>query len=322
MPIQFAVVSAMRTPEQTRSLDAEVGTLAGRQHGVVSRAELLAIGLRPGAIGRRLRAGRLHRLHPGVYAVGHPTISREGRWMAAVRACGPGSVLSHRSAAELWGIRQPSGGRDEVTTSRRSRSAPRIHRHFAELPGDEVTTIRSIPVTTISRTLFDLAAVLSLSSLEHAMREAERLHLHDDLSLEDLLLRHPSRRGAASIIECLRRLRELPSGTTRGALEARFVVLADRAGLPRPRPNAWLLLGRHRFQVDFLWERPKLIVELDGYSSHGTRAVFESDRSRDRALAVAGYQVIRLTWYQLQESPSEIVADLRMLLGSKNPVSE
>ena len=308
----------MRTPEQTRFQDAEVATLAGRQHGVVSRAELLAIGLGPGAIGRRLRAGRLHRLHPGVYAVGHSAISREGRWMAAVLACGPGSVLSHRSAAELWGIRQPSDRRVEVATRKRSRSVPRIHRHFAELPKDEVIASRAIPVTTISRTLFDLAAVLSRHSLEHAMREAERLRLHDTLSLEALLLRHPGRRGAASVKECLHRLRELPRGITRGELEARFLVLADRAGLPRPRPNAWLLLGGRRFQVDFLWEGPRLIVELDGYSSHGTRAVFESDRSRDRALAVAGYQVVRVTWHQLQEDQSKIMADLHKLLEDKS----
>jgi hypothetical protein len=244
-------------------------------------------------------------------------IPREGRWLAAVRACGPGSVLSHRSAAALWGIRQPSDHPIEVTIHTRSRATAQIHRHFADLPKDEVTERRAIPVTSISRTLLDLAAVLPLHSLEHAIREAERLRLDDAFSLEELLLRHPGRRGAASVREGLRRLRELPSGVTRGKLEACFLLLVDRAGLPRPRPNAWLLLGRRRFQVDFLWERSRLIVELDGYSSHGTRAAFESDRSRDRALTVAGYHVIRLTWLELQENSAEILADLRELLNSE-----
>jgi hypothetical protein len=239
---------------------------------------------------------------------------REGRWMAAVLYCGPEAVLSHRAAAALWGIRS-AGGAIEITTPTKSRSSGSIQRHCAVLPGDEVTARARIPVTTISRTLCDLAAVLPVNAVERAMREAERLRLHDSLSLEDLLARHPRRCGAATVHECLRRRLELPLGVTREALEARFLVFLERAGLPRPRLNAWLMLGARRFQVDCLWVDQRVIVELDGYATHGTRMAFEDDRDRDRRLAAAGYRGIRITWRLLHEIPGEIAADLRALLS-------
>ena len=182
--------------EQTRALDERIAELADGQHGVVARRQLLALGVGEEAIEVRLRAGRLHRLHRGVYAVGHRVLSREARWMAAVLFAGPDAVLSHRSAAALWGMPAPSSRAIEVTTPRKSRSRGSIHRHFAVLPADEVTTERGIPVTTVPRTLFDLAATSSVDVVEHALRESEYLRLHDRLSLPDLLARYPGRRGS------------------------------------------------------------------------------------------------------------------------------
>lgn len=257
----------------------------------------------------------MHRQHAGVYAVGHRVLSREGRWMAAVLACGEAAVLSHRSAAALWGIRQPSSRAIEVTTPAKSRSRAGIHRHFAVMPSDEVTHCDGIPVTTVPRTIFDLAAVEPIGRVEQALRQVERLRLYDALSLTDLLARYPRRHGSRTVRECLRRLRDLPDGVTREELEADFLAFLDRCGFLRPRLNAWLTIGSRRYQVDCLWPAQKVIVELDGYATHGTRQAFEGDRDRDRRLLAAGYRGPRVTWRHLHEIPEEIAVDLRALLA-------
>jgi Protein of unknown function (DUF559) len=235
--------------------------------------------------------------------------------MAAVLACGPGAVLSHRSAATLWGIRGASSRPIEVTTPKKSRSHGNIHRHFAVLPPDEVTTERGIPVTAVPRTLFDLAAVSSVDVVEHALRESEYRRLHDRLSLPDLLARYPRRRGAPTVRECLRRRRVLPAGRARSWLELEFLPFLRRHGFPRPRLNVWLQVGGRSIQVDCLWPGD-VIVELDGFAGHGTRVAFLEDRARDRRLRVAGYGVIRIAPEQLQDEAEEIAADLRHLLAS------
>jgi hypothetical protein len=309
----------MRIQEQTRgpaaalSDDAAVAALALEQHGVASRAQLIELGFEPGAIGRRLRAGRLHQVHRGVYAVGHRVLSREARWMAAVLACGPGAVLSHRSAAALWRMRDPGSHAIEVTTPRKSRSRSAIQRHFAVLPADEVTTERGIPVTTVPRTLFDLAALCSVDVVEHALRESEYLRLHDRLSLPDLLVRYPRHAGSRAIKECLRRRVDLPAGRARSWLEREFLPFLRRNGLPRPQLNVWLQVRGRWIQVDCLWPG-KAVVELDGFAAHGTRTAFREDRARDRRLRVAGYGVIRIAPEQLGDEPDEIAADLRTLI--------
>jgi AbiEi antitoxin C-terminal domain/Protein of unknown function (DUF559) len=311
----------MRTLEQTRGREDLPGRgralaeLANEQHGVVARRQLLRLGLGSAAVGHRLRTGSLHQLHSGVYAVGHQVISREARWMAAVLFCGPRSVLSFRSAATLWGIRDHSTRAIEVTAPTKSRSRGSIRRHFAVLPADEVTSRDGIPVTTVPRTIFDLAAVLRVDAVEHAFRESERRRLYDPLSLEDLLRRYPRRHGSRTLRECLRRRRELPPGVTREELEARFLAFLDRSGLPRPRLNAWLSAGNRRYQADCLWSEQRVIVELDGYESHGTWSSFQGDRDRDRRLTAAGYRSTRVTWHQLHEIPREVAADLRTMLA-------
>jgi very-short-patch-repair endonuclease len=299
---------------QFRGLHTPIAELASRQHGVVSRVQLQRLGIGTNAIDNGLRTGRLHRLHPGVYAVGHRVVTREGRWMAAVLAAGTGAVLSHRSAAALWNLRSNSGAAIEITAPRSTRSRGPIQRHCARLPADEVAVNRSIPLTTVRRTLFDLAAVVPPNQLERAMREAEVLRLYDRLSLPALLFRYPHHRGNVAIRACLDRL-DRAAGFTRSELEDRFVGLLRRAGIPRPRLNARLEISGAWIEVDCLWSHHRLVVELDGHAVHGTRASFESDRERDRRLQAAGWRVVRITWRQLREEPATLVRDLHTLLA-------
>lgn len=297
---------------QTHGPWGRVVEVADQQHGVVARRQLVEAGMGSNAVDNCLRAGRLHGLHPGVCAMGHRVVSREGRWMAAVLACGDGAVLSHRSAAALWGIATFSGA-IEVTTPRDTRSRGAIRRHCALLAPDEVTVLDSIPVTSVHRTLFDLAGTSSVDRLEAAMREAEYRRLWDRLSLPALLARHPGHRGNAKLRLCLDRLGRTV-GFTRSDLEELFLMVLDRFGLPRPRLNARLQVGGEWIEVDCLWREERLIAELDGRAAHDTNAAFEIDRDRDRRLQAKGWRVVRVTWRQLHDEPERIVADLRSLL--------
>lgn len=310
----------MRRLTQTRRLDAAIADLAGRQHGLVTRGQLGRLGLAESGIDRRLRARRLHRVHRGVYAVGHRLLPVEGRWLAAVLASGPGAVLSGRSAGALWGISNTRLEAVEVSTPRKTRSLGAIRRHCVRLPADETTIERGIPTTTVPRTLLDLAAVLDADRLERAMREAEVRRLYDTLSLPDLLKRHRRHRGNVRLRACLERL-GLQGGATREELEARFLSLVRRRALPLPALNAWIDLGDVRFQVDCLWRRAAVVAELDGHRVHGTRAAFESDRERDRRLQAAGWTVLRITWRQLDRNPSNVIRDLSLLLDRGRPTS-
>ena len=222
------------------------------------------------------------------------------------------------SGRALGGL-QAEGRRHRGHDSKEERLGRRIRRHCTVLLPDEVAERGGIPVTGVSRTIFDLAAVSIVDVVERAMRESERLRLEDRLSLEDLLVRHPHRRGAVAVRECLRRRRELPAGVTRGELEARFLRFLDREDIPRPSLNAWVMLGDKRYQADCLWHDARLIVELDGYETHGTRYAFEDDRSRDRRLVAAGFKVMHVTWRHLDEIPDEIASDLRALLHRSGP---
>jgi hypothetical protein len=230
--------------------------------------------------------------------------------MAAVLACGPHAVLSHRSAAAHWGLREHRGPID-VTAPSKSKSRGTIRRHCAIVPADELTVERGIPVTTVPRTIFDLAANAGVDVAEQALRESEYLRLHDRLSLPDLLERYPGRPGSRAVRECLRRRAELPAGRARSWLEHEFLPFLRRNGIPRPRLNVWLQLDGKPVQVDCLWPG-NVVVELDGFAAHGTRVAFRQDRARDRRLRVAGYGVTRIA---LDDEPEALAADLRALLG-------
>jgi len=226
----------------------------------------------------RIRTGRLHPLHAGVYAVGHRLISRQGRLTAAVLASGPGAVLSHHSAAMLWGLRS--------------------------------YTERAVHVT-VPRTILDLAAIEDADTIENLLRESEFRRLSDRLSLPDLIARYPGRRGTRKVQLALDRLKEDPVGRRRSRLEERFAPFLRRNRLPLPRFNDWILLGDKRYLVDCHWPDLRLIAELDGWDGHSTRTAFREDRARDRRLAAAGY---RITWNQLEDEAEAIASDLRSLL--------
>jgi hypothetical protein len=304
----------MHGQKRTRGLDAGIAELAERQHGVVARMQLLERGATPEAIDVRRERGSLHLVYTGVYSVGHRAISQRGRWTAAVLSCGKGAALSHRSAAALWEIRPGAYGPIHITTDRKSRSREGIRRHHSVLPADEVAVFDGIPVTTVPRTIFDLAAEAPPEAVEAALRESEYRRLYDTLSLPQLLRRYPRRRGARAVRAALARLGESP-GRVASALEERFLPFLDRHGLPRPDFNAWLEIGGNRHRVDCLWPASCQIVELDGWEGHGTRTAFRDDRARDRRLRAAGYGVTRITWSQLDDEPEALAADIRKLIG-------
>ena len=235
--------------------------------------------------------------------------------MAAVLASGSRAVLSHRSAAALWGLRGYSERTVEVTVPRKSTSSRKIRRHFSLIPPDEVVVEEGIPVTTVPRTIFDMAATEPVDVIQSMLREAEFLELRDRLSLWDLVERYPGRRGVRKVRAALERLKEDPSGRKRSKLEERFAPFLRRHRLPLPRFNDWILVGGKRFQVDCHWPGTGQIVELDGWQGHHTRSAFREDRVRDRILRVAGYSVTRLTWNQLDDEPDAVASDLRVLLG-------
>jgi hypothetical protein len=266
--------------------DRVIAELAGRQHGVVARRQLLAAGIGRGAIEVRVVGGRLHLLHRGVYAVGHVALTVAGRWMAAALACGPGAVLSHRAAGQAWRILPHAAALPEVTRPGTFRARPGILGHQAPLLPDEVDSVRDLPVTSVSRTLFDLAAVLPLRGLERATNEAEVRGLTDRLSLPDLLERYPGRRGAANLRALLSST--VPTGVTQNEFEEAFVGLIDAYGLPRPQLNGTLAIRGRLLRPDCMWRRERLIVELDGGAVHRTAKAFESDRQRDRILVAEG----------------------------------
>jgi very-short-patch-repair endonuclease len=296
-----------------RGWDWQVAELARRQHGVVAREQLRALGITDGAIEGRIRRSQLHRVYRGVYKVGYRRISRKGRWMAAVLASGSGTCLSHRSAARLWGLLPPGDGWPEVISPppRRARRHG-IVCHEGLLAEDEWLIEDGIPVTSSFRTVFDLASVLDRRGLERALHEAEVRELRDRVSLSMLLERYPGRRGTRNLRALLKSPE--PVGFTRNDFEEAFLALVDAHGLPRPRMNADLSLRGRFFEIDALWERQRVAVELDSRSVHATPKNFESDRQRDRVLLAEGYRTARVTWRQLKEEPTQIVSDLRLAL--------
>jgi len=314
MPDEMTLRSDIRPKLAGVDLERAIVRLAERQHGVIARGQLLALGLGASTVKHRVGHGRLHPMHRGVYALGHRRLSVHGRFMAAVLAAGPGAVLSHRSAAELWGIRASASQRVEVSAPTRRRAGRGVRAHLASLANDELTELEEIPVTTASRTLLDLAAVLDGQRLERALREAEFRRLGDATSLTVLLKRHPRRRGTALLRRILAAGR-LGDGVTRGELEDCFVAFLDAAGLPRPGLNRHIEAAGRLIECDSVWRDGRLIVELDGHATHGRRSAFEDDRARDRALSAAGWRVVRVTWRQLEREAGPLESDLRRLLG-------
>jgi hypothetical protein len=280
--------------------------LSARQHGVVARRQLLSHGIDGELIQRRLESGHLHRIHLGVYAVGHPNLTPTGRLMAAVLACGSDALLSHRSAAALWGIAAPPSGRIEVSVHRESsRSRPGIAIHRPrELRGDDRRSRHGIPLTAPSRTLLDLAGVLAAPALRDAIQAADRRELLELDRLIEIATRSSGRRGTGMLLSLLSSYRPLPR--TRSWLEDRFLTLVGDAGLARPAVDVVV----EGFEVDCLWPEERVIVELDSYGFHRDPQTFESDRRRDVALQLAGYIVLRFTYRRVVDEPRSVIAEL------------
>ena len=270
----------------------------------MSRRQLVALGLSANGIAEWVRTERLVRLHRGVYAVGHDRLRVEGRWLAAVMACGTGAALSHRSAAALWEIRQTNSGLIDVTVpsqnGRIKRRGIRVHRS-GRLGPEEVTKRSGIPVTTVARTLLDLADVLELQGLRRTVTEAEYRDLFDLTALTAVVESNPGRRGR----KLMTAASEGRQHRTRSPLEDRFVRLVERWRVEEPESGVWI----EGYEVDFLWRRVGLAVECDGLDAHATRATVERDRRRDRVLWRKGIRTLRLTSEALNE-PQEVLRDL------------
>jgi predicted transcriptional regulator of viral defense system len=303
----------------SRSADAFLAELADRQHGAVSHAQLIALGLGRGAIAHRVQRKRLHPVHRGVYSVGRRGLTRSGMWMAAVLACARGAVLSHRSAAVLWGIQRADPMRIEVTAPARVGRRSGMRAHQASLAADELTEVDGIPVTTVARTILDLAAVDDRHRVERAMEQAEALRLADATPLAALVARYPGRRGTA-VLKGIVRKEARAAGVTRSDLEDRFLRFLGKRGLPPPDPNAWLHLGEDWIEGDCVWPEQRLVVELDSWQYHATKAAFRRDRARDRRLQLAGWVPVRVTSWDIEEEPDRLAAELAGLLSAARPV--
>jgi len=285
--------------------DRLIAELAARQYGVVSRSQLLSMGIGAGAIDTRLRRHRLHRLHRGVYAVGHLALVPLAREMAAVLACGDGAVVSHRSAAAVWHLLAATENSPiDVTVVRSSgRRRPGLDVHHSRLLSRaDVRHLRGLPITAPARTLIDLAETATDRELERATHEALARRLLTARSLLAETSRFGGRRG-------LTRLKRLideggAETLTRSEAEERFLALVRAAGLPDPEVNARI----EGYEVDFLWRAHTLVIEIDGFQFHSSREAFERDRRRDADLQGNGLSVLRFTWRQVVEEPFATLA--------------
>jgi very-short-patch-repair endonuclease len=226
-------------------------------------------------------------------------------------------VLSHRCAAALWGILEGWPVTVDVSVPRRLTSRPGVRIREAAIAPDERTVHAGIPVTTVARTLLDLAAVLQPHELNRALERAEALRLADQTSLVALMDRHRGRRGTANLKAAMRE--GLRPAVTKSELERRFLAFVEQAGLPRPRINLWLQIGGDWLEVDCAWPDQRVIVELDSRAYHQTTAAFERDRQRDRKLQAAGWRAIRVTDRALREEAAVLREELAALLSAAAP---
>jgi len=310
----MADVAVIRSdcPTKVQGRERAAAELARRQHGVVAKRQLIALGIGPGAIKHRLSVGRLHRVHRGVYALGHAALSADGNRMAAVLACGPDALLSHRDAAALWDLRATAHTRIDVSVPRsglRSHQGLQVH-CTAPCHPDDCAQRWGIPVTSVARTLLDLAGVVPARALQHAFEEAERLRLADVRAVEAVSERGWGRHGVGALAAVLAQARTRPLSDTRSELERRFVNLIESAGLPRPATN---VLGggvprRRRLAAAAARGRAR----WPPIPRHMGR--LRTDRIRDAGLQVAGYRVLRITWKRLHAEPQIVASTIRALL--------
>jgi very-short-patch-repair endonuclease len=291
----------------TELADRKILTLARKQRGIVCRPQLTAAGIHAWQIDNRVKQDRLIPILPGVYGVGHDCIDRETRLMAAILFAGPGSVLSHETAAAHWGLLEWHGGIHVVRDFNRvlpgrSRDSWLIVHRTRFLPPSETAMHNHLPVTSVERTLLNIAATQPRRKVESCLTAAERLRLLDKRKMDKVLERGPGWKG----INMLRALMaEWSDEVTRSRsdLEERFFFLCRGGGLDTPRVNTMI----EGFEVDIFWPQHRLIVELDSRTHHLTRKAFEEDRKRDAVLQAAGYRVVRITHRMLEQDPQSAV---------------
>lgn len=312
VPSLTPIASHMR--DRSTSAVARMAAIAGRQHGVASHSQLIAIGLAPSTIARWVDRGHLHRLHRGVYAVGHPNVSKEGRWLAAVLACGPGAALSGMSAAHCSGLLGfQRFGAIHVSLTDGSKRSPRgivVHRP-RRLEERDVITRAGIPITTPCRTLFDVASLVSARRLRAIFERAEYLDVLDRPRLLELLEGAIGRRGLGELRKLVG-FEPIPLHATKSALERIVLSVCRTHGLPVPGVNVPLL----DYEVDFFWPEARFVVEADGGLHVGAQR--DRDNERDVVLMRAGILVRRYSWEALRSR--ELVGDeIRQILDERLP---
>jgi very-short-patch-repair endonuclease len=295
---------------------AAVAEVAARQKPVVTLADVLACGLSRPGVQHWIRTGRLHPRYPGVYAFGRADLSREGAWLAAVEACGPGAVLPHVSAAALLKLRATSAHEVHVTipAGRPLLRLPGVRCHRAALAPQDVIEEEGIRVTSVARTLLDLASVLSPPALERAAKQAVIERAFNMREIEGLLSRSRGRRGIRRLREVLARGDLSADDVPLSTLEARFATLCAESGLPKPEINRYILLGDEYHLVDFLWRRERVVVETDGSRYHSTGWQRDRDVRRDELLGRHGYGHARFTDCDIEQRHQEAIRTVRTLL--------
>jgi very-short-patch-repair endonuclease len=297
-------------------IEGEIGRLAVAQNGVATLEQLEALGLSRRAVQQRERVGRLHRIHQGIYSLTPLAMTERGRFTAAVLACGPDAVLSHRAAAYLWGLVDKWRAPIDVTApNRRGRSPAGVAAHRdGSLRSVDKTVRFGIPCTSLARTMLDFAGVAQEWEVRQVVAQAEVLRLLHRPTMRALLSRSRRRRGVARLRLVLDTIHP---GTkkTRSELERIFLTMCDRARLPEPEVNVWLQApdGR-RYQADFLWRDQRLIVEADSRRFHDTDSAFVKDRKREQQLQLARWRVSRCTWEQVEQEPRRLATTIQGLL--------
>jgi len=293
--------------------DRLIAAVADRQSGLITRDQLIALGLGRGAIRRRVQCGLLYALYRGVYLWGHPSPTPFAGSLAAVLACGDGSVLSQHWAAARWGMRPEASGQPDVTIIGRQARPAGVRTHATRhLDRPDIRRLHGMPITNPARTLIDCAADLATRELAGAVEQAQVKGLVTKRELAAALDRAPRRLGARA----LRSLIDDPA-FTRSEAERRLVALLRSAGLGSPAFNHPV----RGFEVDAIWHVERVIVEFDSYAFHATRMAFERDRRRDAVLTRAGYVVLRTTWHELTQQPFVLIARIAeaLALGAAAP---
>lgn len=302
------LLDGIRPPSHPRDWDAAIRRVATAQHHAISILQLHALGVRDGAIRRRVACGSLWRVLHGVFAVGRRELSRRGWWTAGLLSAPPGSALSHWSAASAHDLMIERGPEIHLATlGRRGRTQPGLQVHRPrELIVADLTTVDGLPVTSVARLLLDLAAEVTPSRLARLLERAQQLGVYDQAALDDVLARAGGHRGAGRL---RRALPDAQPPVTRSQLERDFLHLCRNHALPPPTMNA-VVAG---YEVDAYWPDRQLVVELDGFRFHRTRAAQESDRQRDLSLKLAGIELLRLTHSMVHHQPGRVASAIRTL---------